>query len=124
MRTATRMAALAALLTLPAGGALAQDPGEVIGSLTDEETQKVAKFGRGVGQAYTCAGEDEKVEMLEDIRMIFNFVSQDMGTDAAFLYATTVGYGSGEEGGDFDCAERLEQWADVRGQFGLTEDGE
>ena len=118
------IAALAALFALPAGGALAQDPGEVIGSLTDAETQKVAKFGRGVGQAYTCAGEDEKVEMLEDMRMIFNFVSQDMGTDAAFLYATATGYGSGEKGGDFNCEERLEQWADVRDQFDLTEDDE
>ena len=109
------------------------EPGELLGSLTKDEMDKVVEFGRVVGQAYACAKKEDRPEMLEDIRMIFNFIIQDIGTDAAFVYAALLGYGasegpdSGSGGGDgkakFDCAERLEQWTLVLDEFGLSEVG-
>ena len=113
------------LLALGSAGQVSAQSGssDLVGSLTEEETSKVVRFGRGVGQAYTCAKPEDRPEMLEDIRMIFNFMNQDMGTDAAFVYAALVGYGSSEAGGTFDCSERLKQWAEILDQFGLSEVG-
>jgi hypothetical protein len=117
-------AAAVVLLALSSGAVRAQDEGDIVGSLTEGETTKVGKFGKGVGQAYICADESARPEMLEDIRLIFNFVSQDMGTDAAFLYAIALGFGAGETAAGHDCAKLLTKWGEVREEFDLKEEGE
>ena len=70
-------AVVAASLTVWTATAQAQE--NVIGSLTTEEMGKAFDFGRGVGKTFLCVGEADQQEMKEDVRMVFNFVAQDMG---------------------------------------------
>ena len=61
-------------------GASAQDESTaLVGSLTSEEMKKVVQFGRGVGQAYTCAKKEARPEMLEDIRLVADSPPQFFG---------------------------------------------
>lgn len=115
-------AAAVVLLTLSNGATQAQEKEDIVGSLTEDETTKVGKFGKGVGQAYICADESARPEMIEDMRLIFNFVSQDMGTDAAFLYAIALGFGAGETADGLDCDKLLAKWGEVREEFDLKEE--
>ena len=101
----------------------AQDAADVIGSLTREETAKVSVFGRSAGEAFLCVKDDDRAEMREDVRTIYNFVAQDMGTDAAFVYAVGVGQGTQSEAASLDCAELLRRWTLARDRVGLTEVG-
>jgi len=122
MRHYLPAAAAVVLLTLSSGAVQAQE--DIVGSLTAGETTKVGTFGKGVGQAYICADESARPEMIEDMRLIFNFVSQDMGTDSAFLYAIALGFGAGETAEGLDCGKLLTKWAEVREDFDLTEEGQ
>ena len=110
------------LLALPLATAQAQE--NVIGSLTAEEMGKAFDFGRGVGKTFHCVGEADQQEMKEDVRMVFNFVAQDMGTDAAYVFAVGVGNGSNEKAEGLNCEKLLTKWGESRESFGLTEEGQ
>ncbi len=62
--------------------------------------------------------------MKEDIRMVFNFVAQDMGTDAAYVFAVGVGSGASENAEGLDCEKLLSKWGASREALGLTEEGQ
>jgi hypothetical protein len=68
--------------------------------------------------------EADQQEMKEDIRMVFNFVAQDMGTDAAYVFAVGVGSGAHEKAEGLKCESLLSKWGESREAFGLTEEGQ
>lgn len=99
--------------------AFAQD-GEVVGSLTEEETEEVAAFGRDMGHALQCTPKERQAELLDDLRAIFHFVSADVGTDSAFLYAITLGVGATEKNDEVNCEELLADLQETLDAFELT----
>jgi hypothetical protein len=103
--------------------ATAQAQENVIGSLTAEEMGKSLNFGRGVGKTFLCVDEADQQEMKEDIRMVFNFISQDMGSDAAYVFAVGVGSGANEKAEGLNCEKLLTKWGKSLEAFGLTEEG-
>ncbi len=115
-------ALVAASLTV--GTATAQAQENTIGSLTAEEMGKAFDLGSGVGKSFLCVDEADQQEMKEDIRMVFNFVAQDMGTDAAYVFAVAVGSGAQEKAEGLDCEKLLTKWGESRESFGLTEEGQ
>ena len=115
-------AVAAASLTFWTATAQAQE--NTIGSLTAEEMGKSLDFGRGVGKTFLCVDEADQQEMKEDIRMVFNFVAQDMGTDAAYVFAVGVGSGARENAEGLNCEKLLTKWDESSESFGLTEEGQ
>ncbi len=114
-------AVVAASLTVWTTTAQAQE--RLIGVLTAEEMERAFDFGVGVGKAFLCVGEADQQEMKEDVRMVFNFVAQDMGTDAAYVFAVGVGNGTNEKAEGLNCDNLLTEWGELRESFGLTEEG-
>jgi hypothetical protein len=118
-------ACVIAALTIGLGNGLAQaQDADIVGSLTEAETEKVGTFSRAVGQSYVCTDEADLAAMREDVRLIFNFITQDMGTDAAFLYAVGVGHGSRTDKALLECAKLLKDWQETREKFRLTEEAQ
>ena len=109
------LAAIVAAFALPAVAAE-----DMVGSLTPDEVKKVAGFGRDVGHAYQCADEETRAEMKNDMRLVFDFIVQDMGSDTAFLYAVTVGYGGAETNEDVDCEALAAEWQRVLKEFDIV----
>jgi hypothetical protein len=122
MKYVLSAAVMAASLTAWTATAQAQE--NVIGSLTEEEMGKALDFGMGVGKTFLCVDEADQQEMKEDIRMVFNFVAQDMGTDAAYVFAVGVGSGAHEKAEGLKCESLLSKWGESREAFGLTEEGQ
>ena len=121
MKYVLSAAVTAALLTVWTTTAQAQE--NTIGSLTAEEMGKAFDLGSGVGKSFRCVDEADQQEMKEDIRMVFNFISQDMGSDAAYVFAIGVGTGVKENAEELDCEKLLTKWNDSREKLGLTEEG-
>jgi hypothetical protein len=115
-------AVAAASLTFWTATAQAQE--NTIGSLTAEEMGKALDFGRGVGKTFRCVDEADQQEMKEDVRMVFNFISQDMGSDAAYVFAVGVGSGAEEKAEGLDCEKLLTKWGESLEKLGLTEEGQ
>lgn len=100
------------------GLAQAEDDG-IVGSFSEKESRKIGIFGRTVDKAYLCEPEADQQEAKEDIRLIFNFIAQDMGTDAAYLYAVGVGYGGRSDPASVDCDDVATKWGMIRQKFNL-----
>jgi len=122
MKYVLSAAVVAASLTVWTATAQAQE--NTIGSLTTKEMGKAFNLGSGVGKSFLCVDEADQQEMKEDIRMVFNFISQDMGTDAAYVFAIGVGTGVKENAEELDCEKLLTKWNDSREKLGLTEEGQ
>jgi hypothetical protein len=114
MRVA-RVLAAAALAGAAAAAAQAQtaDKAEMAG--------KVREIGLAIGNAYVCTPEEERGLFKEESHHLFDLIVQDVGSDMAFLYATSLGYGGAAPAEALDCPKLLEQWQGMREDYGLAE---
>jgi hypothetical protein len=105
-------AALAALcLALPA---TAQET-------EDEMQRKTRELGLSVGNAYVCIDEGERAAFETDWKMMYDMIVMDAGSDLAFVFATSSGYGASLPKAELDCTALAEGWEQTRADFGLAE---
>lgn len=112
------LAAAAGLATLPAGKAAAQEADAAL------ETG-IREIALAVGNTYVCAEDDAAKAAHRDMtRQLFDHVLQDTGSNRAFLFAVSVGYGASVPKAELDCAKLQAQWQDMQATFELVEPGQ
>jgi len=108
------IAALGLCLALPA---TAQDT-----DAASEMEGKTRNVGLAVGKAYGCLdAEDDRRERLKlGSKAIFNMILQDLGSDMAYAFATSAGYGAGQPRNASECEALAERWEAIQEHFDIT----
>ncbi len=113
MRTIA-LATLGLCLALPAG---AQDD-----DAAAELEAKTRNVGLTVGKAYGCLAEDDarRERLRLGSKAIFNMIAHDLGTDLAYAFATSAGYGAGQPRDAADCQKIAERWEAIKANFDIS----
>lgn len=117
----TRLALIALAAGLIVSGAQGQEP------TADDDAAMKAKtraLGVSVGQTYACADEAGRAELEAEAHLLFDFIMKDVGSDLAWVFATSAGFGAAAEAATLDCPKLAQGWAKTRDDFGLAEEGE
>ncbi|MEL6768148.1 MAG: hypothetical protein AAFP17_13280, partial [Pseudomonadota bacterium] len=79
--------------------------------------------GVAVGKAFTCLSEtDERREKMRlASKAIYNMILHDLGSDIAYAFATSAGYGAGQPRVDAECKALAERWEKVKENFEISE---
>jgi hypothetical protein len=88
----------------------------------DQMEAKIRKTAIGVGNAWACTDKDKREMFREEAHQLFDLILQDVGTDLAFVYAASLGYGSAQPKENLDCSALLEQWEGIREDYKLKVD--
>ncbi|MEM8790396.1 MAG: hypothetical protein AAGE80_02165 [Pseudomonadota bacterium] len=83
--------------------------------------EELKRFGLSVGQAYACTETAAQTDMREEAQVLFDVIIKDLGSNAAFTFAASAGYGAAMESASTDCPRLLDQWGATRVRFGLDE---
>lgn len=112
------LAAAAGLAALQPGMASAQDGDAAL------ETG-IREIALAVGNTYVCAEDDEARAAHRDMtRQLFDHILQDTGSNHAFLFAVSVGYGASVPKDQLDCEKLQAQWQEMQSTFDLVEPGQ
>jgi hypothetical protein len=125
---ATRPALLAALLALPpaaepasrtaaspaaAGVAAEAAPGAATNSDVDAEEaldESLKRFGYLTGLARGCVVDEQRPKLEREALDLATVIARLFGTDRAFLYSSSFGYGTAMKTEIEDCAKVLKQY--------------
>ena len=81
--------------------------------------QKVRSIGLAIGNAYVCTEQDKQQTFREETLELFDLIIKDVGSDRAFVYATSIGYGASVSKDKLACPSLLKQWEEMREDFEL-----
>ncbi|MEL6264877.1 MAG: hypothetical protein AAFR52_04380 [Pseudomonadota bacterium] len=112
---ATTLAILLAS-THPAGGQETTSP-------MDKEAMRAStqSLGLSIGHHYACVGDAEAREILRiETLYMFDMILKDVGSDIAFTFATSAGYGASLPVEKLDCPALADAYAAVLADFGMT----
>jgi hypothetical protein len=90
----------------------------------DEMQRKTRELGLSVGNAYVCMAEGERAGFETDWKLIYDMILMDAGSNLAFVFATSSGYGASLPLDRLDCDALAESWAATRADFGLAGEDE
>ena len=90
----------------------------------EEMQDKTRELGLSVGNVFVCLEGSERAAFQQDWQMMFDMILKDVGSDLAFVFATTSGYGASLPRGELDCAALEESLARTRDAFGPTPEAE
>jgi hypothetical protein len=97
-----------------------------VGTAQDAEDVAMEAKVRGlalrIGQAYACTDEKARGEFQEEAHLLFDLILQDVGSDLAYTYATTIGIGSTRSKKSLDCPALLKAWEEIREDYELKGD--
>ncbi len=112
-----RAGALVALLAaLPMVAAAQED--------RQEMNDQTRELGLSIGNVFVCLEGDERAALQQDWQMMFDMILKDVGSDLAFVFATSSGFGASLPREELDCAALEESLARTRDDFGLTPEAE
>lgn len=83
---------------------------------------KIRQTALAIGNAFVCAEAEDKDVFREEATQLYDLILQDVGSDLAFIYAASVGYGSAQPKDKLDCPALLEQWRGIREDYRLRVD--
>ena len=90
---------------------------------TDAELEtKGRKIDEAVGNAFVCMEDSRRTDMKEEIRILYNSILQETGSDLGFVFASSVGYGSAQQESKLECSKMLGQWQEMRQDYELVEE--
>jgi len=81
--------------------------------------QKVRSIGIAIGNAYVCTEKGKRQAFKEESLELFDLIIKDVGSDRAFVYATSIGYGASVSKDKLDCPSLLKRWDEMREDFEL-----
>ena len=81
--------------------------------------QKVRSIGIAIGNAYVCTQKEKRQTFKEESLELFDLIIKDVGSDRAFVYATSIGYGASVPKDRLDCPGLLKRWDEMREDFEL-----
>ena len=84
--------------------------------------RKIRSLGFSIGNAYACMAKEKRQAFKGESHHLFDLIVQDVGSDLAFVYATSVGAGSGVPQAKLDCPKLLKQWEEIREDYELKGD--
>lgn len=84
-----------------------------------EMVNKIRKTATAIGNAYVCAKSENRDVFREEAHHLFDLILQDVGSDLAFVYAISMGHGTGQTKGNLDCPALLKQWEGLREDYKL-----
>jgi hypothetical protein len=116
-RTAAAIVALGLFAVGPTVGiAQEAEPGDA------QRIDEIRDMAIAIGNTYACIDDAEpKQAFRDDAQTLFDLMLKDIGSNSAFLYAVSVGYGSAVPKEQLDCTKLLAQWEDMRRAFALVE---
>ncbi|MEM6933682.1 MAG: hypothetical protein AAF526_08845 [Pseudomonadota bacterium] len=80
------------------------------------------KLGLTIGQSYICLDGEARETLKLDAQIIFDMIIKDAGSDIAFSYATSTGFGAAKPKEEVDCAKLAETLVKIRENFDLGEE--
>lgn len=108
----------AGLWAASASGSFAQDRAASEAQRIDE----IRAMALAIGNTYACLDDTEAQAAFRDhAHTLFDLMLKDVGSDKAFLFAVSMGYGSAVPEDQLDCAKLLAQWDDMKSAFALVE---
>lgn len=84
--------------------------------------RKIRNLGISIGNAYACTEKEKRQAFKGESHHLFDLIVQDVGSDLAFVYATSIGYGSNVPKEKLDCPKLLKQWEEIRADYELKGD--
>ena len=84
--------------------------------------RKIRHLAIGIGNAYACTEKDKRQTFKGESHHLFDLILQDVGSDLAFVYATSLGYGSAVPKEKLECPKLLKQWEEIREDYELKGD--
>jgi len=81
--------------------------------------RKVRNLALVIGNAYACTGKEGRARFKEESHHLFDLILQDVGSDLAFTYATSIGIGSTAPKEKLDCPMLLKKWEEIREDYEL-----
>jgi hypothetical protein len=84
--------------------------------------RKVRRLALRIGEAYVCTNEKGRDEFEGEAQLLFDLILQDVGSDLAYTYATSVGIGSTKSKKRLDCPAVLKTWEEIREDYELKGD--
>ena len=84
--------------------------------------QKVRSIGLAIGNTYVCTEQDKRQTFKKNSLELFDLIIKDVGSDRAFIYATSIGYGASVSKDKLDCPSLLKRWEEMREDFELKGD--
>ena len=91
----------------------------VVQAEDDQMEAKIRKNAIAIGNAWACTDKDQRAQFREEAHHLFDLILQDVGSDLAFSYAASLGYGSSQPKDNLDCPALLEQWEGIREDYKL-----
>ena len=79
-----------------------------------ELPHKMRTLGLDVGNAYACTPDERKSTFRHQSSHLFEVVLHDHGTEAAYIFAASVGFGAARDVSTIDCEARLDYWEDLK----------
>lgn len=108
------IAALGALLVFQPGiaGAQASDPAPAQSDADAEDRidEGLKRFGYLAGLAQVCVAQQQKGALEREVLDLSNSIGRLLGTDRAFLFVSSFGYGTSVNVETKDCAEILKNY--------------
>ncbi|MEO0823371.1 MAG: hypothetical protein AAF074_23510 [Pseudomonadota bacterium] len=120
-----RLPLFALAFGLAATAAAAQDTGATAPPDADPDAalrDQTRSLGLSVGNHYACVEGPARDALQEDTLVIFDLILKDVGSDLAFIYAASAGYGASLPAGELDCEKLAESWSKIKTHFGLAEE--
>jgi hypothetical protein len=116
-RTTAAIVALGLFAAGPTGAAAQEvEPAEL------QRIDEIRDMAIAIGNTYACIDDAApKQAFRDDAQTLFDLMLKDIGSNSAFLYAVSVGYGSAVPRDQLDCPKLLAQWDDMRRAFALAE---
>lgn len=116
----------AGLALMAAAGLAALQPGMASAQDGDAALETgIREIALAVGNTYVCAEGDEAQAAHRDMtRQLFDHILQDTGSNRAFLFAVSVGYGASVPKDQLDCEKLQAQWQEMQATFELLEPGQ
>lgn len=84
--------------------------------------RKVRRLALRIGEAYVCMDEKGRDEFQDEAHLLFDLILQDVGSDLAYTYATSIGIGSTKSKKKLDCPAVLKTWEEIREDYELKGD--
>ena len=94
-------------------------------ALQEQFIDEIRDLALAIGNTYACIDDtEEKGAFRDDAHTLFDLMLKDAGSNKAFLYAVSLGYGSAVPQDQLDCPKLMAQWDDMKGAFALMEPAE
>jgi hypothetical protein len=87
-----------------------------------QRIDEIRDMAIAIGNSYACIDDaDAKGAFRDHAHTLFDLMLKDVGSNTAFLFAVSLGYGSAVPQDQLDCPKLLAQWDGMKSAFALVD---